>query len=235
MSARDLLPEIRQNARESESLNDIVLMVDTLAQLRAEERRTAADDETTAAGKIFCVIFDLFKTSAYRSYATRIRFALQGIATNPSVARSRLIAAIPRSFIVDDPLRIFKRHAISSKGVDTAPGQSMDLIASVAEVYSLDIDKVRRLFEATARVLQLRLQVHRANSIEVMNRVFRVALRERTRIRNPYAWILNAAVYLGARWVPPPAKIERPATFEELVRAVDDDDLDAEVDLLGED
>lgn len=231
MRARDLLPQIRRQISTGESADDVASMIQTLANVRAEARETSPEEEIGPAGKILCIIFDLFKTSGYRSYVEGLRLQFSGVASDPTI-RSRFATALPPSFLRDEPADIFKKYAAyANEPAARVVRTRADLVDAVADVYALDIDKLRRMFDASARVLQLRFRLGHVDSYEVMERIFRVALREQRRISNVYGWILGAAVHLGASWVPPSKKHQ--TTLEELIRGVDDDEPEADV-LLAE-
>jgi hypothetical protein len=221
MRARDLVPKIRRAISYGESAEDVVFMIDTLARLRAEKRSTSGEEETGPAATLLCILFDIFKTQAHRAYAAKLRRNFAGIALDPAI-RSRFAAALPDVFLTDEPSAIFGNYGSYAGEPAPETRSGAGLVTAVADMYALDVDKVRRMFDATARVLQLRFRIARLDSYEVMNRVFRVALRETARINNPYGWILNAAIHLGSGWSARPET--RPQSLEDLLRPADDDE-----------
>jgi hypothetical protein len=80
MSGHDYLSYIKKALSQGERPEDIVTMIDIVADTRAEARDTSPERESGPAAKILCILFDPLKPPTYREDIVRVRRQFVGIA-----------------------------------------------------------------------------------------------------------------------------------------------------------
>jgi hypothetical protein len=85
MAGIDYLSEIRRTVGPDEYPDDVVAMIDILAQARTFGRMLIEEREYQFAATVFCVILRPLKPPQYRSDIVRIRRGFIGIARDPNL------------------------------------------------------------------------------------------------------------------------------------------------------
>jgi len=90
MAGIDYLLDIRRSIGPGENAEDVVAMIDILAQARTFEQRRVDQNDFQFAAVIWCVIWQPMKPPTYRSAIVQVRRFYAGVATNfQSQARLR--------------------------------------------------------------------------------------------------------------------------------------------------
>jgi hypothetical protein len=83
MAGSDYLPDIRRSIGPNESDDDIVSMIDILADERATfSQRPAEENDFQFSAVIWCVLMQPIKPPAFRSAIIQIRLSFRGVATS---------------------------------------------------------------------------------------------------------------------------------------------------------
>lgn len=82
MAGNDYLPQIQQSITPGERAEDLVAMIDILAEARTFHRRPVSPDDFQFAAAIWCFLMQPVKPPAYQSGVIEVRRSFIGIATS---------------------------------------------------------------------------------------------------------------------------------------------------------
>jgi len=233
MSVRELLPKIEDALSRGEDVDDVVTMIQLLADARARAKHTFVEEELSWAAKIICIILDPVKPPAYQRIATQARLEFAGIATHERL-RHLFVERLERVAMIGD-LRAVVAHgrflsAISGRRSSTM-ARTPAVVDRVASVYDIDADKLLRLYESMRTVLRRRLELRLPDAERLLQAVFTRCAEEGQHILNPHGWLLDTTFELGEQLRSQPIVTAQPR-LEDLLRDREDDDralgLDAE-------
>jgi hypothetical protein len=231
MSARELLPQVEDALSRGEDADDVIAMIQLLANARARARNTFPEEELNWAAKIICIIFDPLKPPSYQRRATQARLEFAGIATDARL-RQLFAARLERvALIADLNAVIVHGRFLSPSSRPSRIVRIPAVVDRVASAYGIDAEKLLRLYESMKTVLRRRLELRPPDAERLLRAVFARCAEERQHIVNPHGWLLDTTFALGeqARFQPI-AKAE--PRLEDLLRDQDEDEqalgLDAE-------
>jgi hypothetical protein len=233
MTARELFAQVEGALARGEDADDVVAMIQLLADSRARARRTSPEEELNWAAKIICIIFDPLKPPSYQRTATEARLAFTGIAGDERLRRL-FAGRIERVAMVGD-LHAVIAHGrfLLPTGTETTRSSTIArtrlVVDGVASAYEIDAEKLVRLYESMRTVLRRRLQLRPPDIERVLQTVFARCAEEREHILNPHGWLLDTTFALGEQVRSQPI-IAPESSLEDLFRDDEDDNRRLELD-----